>query len=73
MIILQYRGYQARIETDPDTHHLFGRVLGIRAVITFAATHSDELLPRFQAVIDTYRAWCRERGKQPETPLLSAS
>jgi predicted HicB family RNase H-like nuclease len=69
MTPLEYKGYRAQVEVDLEGGLLFGRVLDIRAVITFAADRVDEVAAKFHEAIDDYLAWCKERGKDPERPF----
>ena len=69
MTSLEYRGYRAHVEADYEEGILFGRVLDIRAVITFAADRVDEVADKFHEAIDDYIAWCAKRGKEPERPF----
>jgi predicted HicB family RNase H-like nuclease len=68
MTILEYRGYRATVEPDIDAGILFGRVMDVRTVITFAADRVDEIVDKFHEAIDDYPVWCREDGVEPEAP-----
>jgi predicted HicB family RNase H-like nuclease len=68
MTILEYQGYRASIEPDVDAGVLFGRVLDIRTIITFAAERVDEIVEKFHEAIDDYLDWCSEDGVEPELP-----
>jgi predicted HicB family RNase H-like nuclease len=68
MRILEYQGYRASVEPDIDAGILFGRVLDVTTVITFAAERVDEIVERFHEAIDDYIEWCQEDGIEPEAP-----
>jgi len=65
---LTYKGYSAHVEFDPDDNLFFGRVLGVRDVITFHGETVAELHADFEAAIDHYLAICAKTGVSPEKP-----
>jgi predicted HicB family RNase H-like nuclease len=66
--IMKYNGYIGTIEPDIDSGVLFGRVIGIRDVITFQGDTVPELLKAFHDSVDDYLAFCKKRGESPEKP-----
>lgn len=64
--MMQYKGYEAKVEPDPQAGILHGEVIGMRDVITFQAKSADELEQAFQDSVDDYLEFCRQRGEQPE-------
>jgi len=66
MDTMKYRGYEAMIGYEDEDEVLYGRVLGIRDVITFEGTCIEELKRSFQETIDDYLQYCEEKGIQPE-------
>jgi predicted HicB family RNase H-like nuclease len=65
---MKYKDYVGTIEPDIDSGVLFGRVIGIRDVITFQGDTVPELLKAFRDSVDDYLAFCKERGESPEKP-----
>lgn len=65
---MKYKEYVGTIEPDIDSGVLFGRVIGIRDVITFQGDTVPELLEAFHDSVDDYLAFCEERGESPEKP-----
>ncbi len=65
---MEYKGYTARVEFDPEARILFGEVEGLRDVVTFEATDVKSLEREFRASVDDYVAMCAERGEEPERP-----
>lgn len=65
---LTCKGYTARVEFDPDDNLFFGRVLGVRDVITFHGETVAELHADFEAAIDHYLSVCAKSGVSPEKP-----
>jgi predicted HicB family RNase H-like nuclease len=65
---MKYKGYTGTIEPDEDAKVLFGRVVGLRDVITFHGDTMPELIQAFHDSVDDYLAFCAERGESPEKP-----
>ena len=64
--ILSYKGYTAQIEFSADDNIFFGRVLGIRDVVTFHADTVADLMTEMRGTIDFYLEVCEREGKQPQ-------
>lgn len=62
---LNYNGYTARIEFDPEDRIFFGRIAGIRDIITFHGKTVDELISAFEEAVDDYLEVCARLGQQP--------
>jgi len=73
MNTMHYKGYTARIDFDERDNILFGRVLGVKAVIGFHGETVTYLRADFEAAIDFMLEDCKARGIQPEKPVLSQS
>ncbi len=65
---MKYKGYTAKVELDEEQGVLFGRVLGLRDVITFEARTVPEAIEEFQETIDFYLETCAKRGEEPDRP-----
>lgn len=65
---MTYQGYTARIEYDERDDIFVGRILGIRAIISFHGQTVDELRRKFQHAVDDYLAECSEKGVDPAKP-----
>lgn len=68
MNTMTYKGYTARIEFDERDNIFVGRVLGLRAIISFHGETVSELRSEFQAAIDDFLRDCEEQGVSPEKP-----
>jgi len=68
MSIMTYKGYTARIEFDERDDIFVGRVLGLRAIISFHGETVSELRSEFEAAIDDFLKDCEEQGLKPEKP-----
>lgn len=68
MNTLTYKGYTARIEFDERDNLFVGRILGLRAMISFHGETVAELHAAFATAIDDFLADCRAQGIAPEKP-----
>jgi predicted HicB family RNase H-like nuclease len=64
--MLAYKGYIGAVEAEDRV--FFGRVIGLRDVITFEGTTFVEIEQAFHESIDDYLAFCAERGEPPDRP-----
>lgn len=65
---MEYKGYMGIIEVDEERGTLYGRVIGLRDLITFEGRTVEEAVREFQTSVDVYLEWCLERGEEPERP-----
>lgn len=65
---MEYRGYSARVEFDPDAQILHGELAGIADVITFQAESAAALEREFELAVDDYLEFCAERGRDSQKP-----
>ncbi len=68
MNTMNHQGYTARIEFDERDNIFVGRILGVRAIISFHGQTVKELRKQFEHAVDDYLAECSERGVSPEKP-----
>ena len=68
MNTMTYQGYTARIEYDERDNILVGRVLGLRAMISFHGETVAELRKAFVGAIEDFLADCKAQGISPEKP-----
>ena len=64
--IMQYKGYVGSVEFSENDGILFGKVQGIRSLISYEGTSVQELLDDFHGAVDDYLASCAEEGYEPE-------
>jgi predicted HicB family RNase H-like nuclease len=69
MKYLEYKGYTGSIEYSPEDNLLYGKVLGIRGLISYEGTTGKDLERDFQEAINHYLAACEESGVEPEKPF----
>ena len=66
---LDYKGYIGSVEFSEEGSLFFGKVLGIRALISYEGENTRSLVENFHSAVYDYLALCEERGTEPEKPL----
>lgn len=69
MKLLEYKGYSGSIEYSKEDDLLFGKVLGIKGLISFEGQTGKQLEEDFMEAIDEYLADCEANGFTPEKPF----
>lgn len=69
---IQYKGYVGSIEFSEEDELFFGKVLGIRSLISYEGENAQELLKDFHEAIDTYLEVCEAEGKSQKFHLKAA-
>ncbi len=69
MNILNYNGYTAKIEFDPEDNILFGNIIGIRDTIGFHGESVIELKKAFHDAVDFYLESCKKADRKPNKPF----
>ncbi len=69
MKYLTYKGYTGSIEFSREDDVLFGRVLGIKSLISYEGVTGKELYADFKGAIDEYLTTCGEEGVKAEKPF----
>lgn len=64
--VMEYKSYQGTVEYSPEDDILFGKVLGIRSLISYHGQSVKELRKDFESAVDEYLALCAENGTNPE-------
>ncbi len=68
MKYLTHKGYVGSIEYSPEDDLLYGKVLGIRGLISYEGETGKSLEEDFKLVIDGYLKDCEREEKKPEKP-----
>lgn len=63
---MEYRGYVGSVEFSEADQLLFGKVQGIRSLISYEGTTVSELIADFHDAVDDYLAICNAEGTAPE-------
>lgn len=66
---LEYRSYTGSIEYSKEDDLLYGKVLGIKGLISYEGKTGHELEDDFKEAIDTYLTDCKQSGVEPEKPF----
>ncbi len=66
--LLSYKKYNGTVEYSREDNCLFGRVVGIKSLLSYEGDSIQELEQDFKNVIDAYIGDCKERGIEPEQP-----
>ena len=63
---MEYKGYVGSVEFSEEDALLYGKVLGIRALISYEGTNAAELVADFHGAVDDYLELCAQSGTEPE-------
>ena len=66
---LEYKGYTGSIEYSKEDDLLFGKVLGIKGLISYEGKTGKDLEVDFVEVIEEYLSDCKQQGITPEKPF----
>ena len=64
--IMEYRGYVGSVEFSESDGVFYGKVQGIRSLISYEGTTARELVDDFHCAVDDYLAACEAEGTAPE-------
>lgn len=63
---IEYKGYIGSVEFSEEDEIFFGKVMGIRSLISYEGTNASELVNDFHGAVDEYINCCKEQGIEPE-------
>lgn len=63
---IQYKGYVGSVEFSEEDGIFYGKVMGIRSLISYEGESAGELLDDFHDAVDDYLKICKAEGKEPE-------
>lgn len=66
--LLSYKNYNGTVEYSKEDKCLYGKVVGIKSLLSYEGASVQELEDDFKCVIDEYLEDCSERGVEPEQP-----
>ncbi len=64
--VLEFKGYAGSVEFSADDKVFFGKIVGIRDVVTFEGATVKELTKAFHESVNDYLETCKEMGKDPD-------
>ena len=65
---MTYKGYVGTVEYSEEDACLFGRIAGIRDIISYEGESVAEIRKAFEDAVDDYLKHCAEIGKEPNKP-----
>jgi len=63
---MEYKGYVGSVEFSEKDGVFYGKVMGVRALISYEGTTAKELIDDFHCAVNDYLAVCEAEGKEPE-------
>lgn len=63
---MEYKNYVGSVEFSEEDGCFFGRVMGIRALISYEGSTAKELVEDFHGAVDDYLDLCAAEGREPE-------
>ena len=63
---IQYKGYVGSVDFSEDDSIFYGKVLGIRSLISYEGENAKEFIDDFHQAVDDYLAFCHSENIQPE-------
>ena len=66
---MEYKGYVGSIAFSEEDGLLYGRITGIRSMISYEGATVTKLIEDFHRAVEGYLALCKNEGKQPECHL----
>ena len=64
--VLEYKGYLGSVEFSADDELFFGKITGIRDVVTFEGDSVTKLKKAFKDTVEDYIITCKQLGKEPD-------
>lgn len=61
-----YKGYIGSVEFSEADTVFYGKVLGIRSLVSYEGTTAAELIANFHDSVDEYLELCHKEGSKPE-------
>lgn len=63
---LEYKGYLGSVEYSKEDDCLYGKVIGIKGLISYEGDSLTQLKEDFQNAVDDYLEMCEKKKIQPE-------
>ena len=64
--VMEYKGYYGTVEFSATDNILFGKVVGVRSLISYEGDSLQSLKEDFEGAIDDYLEICAENSVEPE-------
>ena len=66
--MLEYKGYSGTVEYSIADNVLFGKVLGIKGLISYEGDSVQSLRQDFEGAVDEYLEMCTDNNEEPQKP-----
>ena len=66
---LNYKDYTGSIEYSQEDEVFYGKVMGVKALISFEGESVSSITEDFRNAVDEYLEFCNENGIVPEKPF----
>ena len=66
--MMEYKGYSGSVEYSLTDNVLFGKVLGIKGLISYEGESIQSLRQDFEEAVDDYLEMCAENNQEPQKP-----
>lgn len=63
---MKHKDYIGSVEFSESDGLFFGKVIGIRSLISYEGTTAKTLIKNFHEAVDDYLALCKEKNEVPE-------
>lgn len=63
---MEYKGYVGSVEFSEEDALFFGKVMGVRALISYEGENAHDLVEDFHSAVEDYLAVCDVEGIEPE-------
>ena len=63
---IQYKGYVGSVEFSEEDGIFYGKVMGIRSLISYEGENAHDLIEDFHEAVDDYLEECKTKEKKPE-------
>ena len=63
---MEYKGYVGSVEFSEEDGLFYGKVMGIRALLSYEGATAAELVSDFHGAVDDYLALCEQTHQTPE-------
>lgn len=71
--IMQYKNYIGSVEFSEEDGLFYGKLLGIRSLISYQGSNARALVNDFHEAVDDYLQSCAADGKKPEVPYKGST
>lgn len=67
--MMRHKGYVGSVEYSAEDKTFFGKLDGIRDLVSFEGSDVDSLETSFKEAVDDYLELCKSENRQPEKPF----